>query len=276
MSFKSAVTIFLAALAVAACSSNSSVEVAGGPDPAAGLLRVAELSNSALPGSVHRTGDLEGDKLNCTAAMCYGGEHVIGANSTAQFLADNGVEEDGRIGDVDLFVSNTADGDWQGFGAWMDHSAFLVYRTERAGLLGAEYHLMGNLAFGQALDTPLPAKGTATWQGAMVGVNINTTDRYAGEANLVASFDEYATMDVSFTSIANVETGAPREDILFRDMVSVGLYESGQFFAWAGHANLQQAPIYIDGQLFGPNHEEATGVFKYNELVGAFGARKQE
>ena len=135
---------------------------------------------------------------------------------------------------------------------------------------------MGNLAFGQALDTPLPAKGTATWQGAMVGVNINTTDRYAGEANLVASFDEYATMDVSFTSIANVETGAPREDILFRDMVSVGLYESGQFFAWAGHANLQQAPIYIDGQLFGPNHKEATGVFKYNELVGAFGARKQE
>lgn len=63
-------------------------------------------------------------------------------------------------------------------------------------------------------------------------------------------------MDVSFTDIANVETGASREDIAFSDLEAVGLYDGGRFF--------------------GPNHAEAAGVFGYNELIGAFGARKQE
>ena len=48
------------------------------------------------------------------------------------------------------------------------------------------------------------------------------------------------------------------------------------FFGHAGHDDFNQAPVYIDGQLYGPNHAEAAGVFGYNELIGAFGARKQE
>ena len=41
----------------------------------------------------------------------------------------------------------------------------------------------------------------------MVGVDVVTTDRYAGSANLAATFGEGQRMDVSFTEIANVETG---------------------------------------------------------------------
>ena len=150
---------------------------------------------------------------------------------------------------------------------------FLVFRTEDAGgLLGATHYVMGTQAFGRYHETPLPTEGSATWRGAMVGVDLYRTDRYAGTANLVASFGEYATMDVSFTDIAIVETGIAREDIVFSDVVEVGLFDDGQFLAWSGHADFNQAPIYINGQLFGPNNEEAAGVLGYNELIGAFGA----
>ena len=83
-------------------------------------------------------------------------------------------------------------------------------------------------------------------------------------------------MDVSFTDIVNVETGASREDISFRDLVEVGLFGPGEFYAWSGHDDFNQAPIYINGRLFGQNHAETAGVFGYNRLVEAFGARRQE
>ena len=107
------------------------------------------------------------------------------------------------------------------------------------------------------------------------GVDVVTSDRYAGSANLVATFGDGQRMDVSFTDIANVETGASREDIVFSDLADVGLYEGGRFFGHSGHDDFNQAPIYLDGRFYGPDLAEAAGVFGYNELVGAFGAKQE-
>ena len=93
---------------------------------------------------------------------------------------------------------------------------------------------------------------------------------------LVATFGEGQGMNVSFTDIANVASGAVREDIVLSDSAAVGLYDGGRFFGHSGHDDFNQAPIYIDGLFHGPNHAEATGVFGYNELIGAFGAKREE
>ena len=55
-----------------------------------------------------------------------------------------------------------------------------------------------------------------------------------------------------------------------------GLYDNGRFFGHSGHDDFNQAPIYLDGWFYGSNHAEAAGVFGYHELIGAFGARRQE
>ena len=168
--------------------------------------------------------------------------------------------------------SNPDDGDWRAYGAWMDHAAAFV---SRYGAAGADTVFFIASSFGSRSEEPLPVEGSATWTGAMVGVDVATTDRYAGSASLVATFGEGQSMDVSFTDIANVETGAPREDIVFSDLASVGLYDGGHFFGHSGHDDFNQAPVYLDGWFFGPGRAEAAGVFGYNELIGAFGAKRQ-
>ena len=174
---------------------------------------------------------------------------------------------------LEIVESNSDDGNWRAYGAWMDHSAAFLSRY--GGVGGSAGSFIAS-SFGSRAQEPLPVEGTATWRGAMVGVDVVTTDRYAGSANLVAAFGADQRMEVSFIGIANVETGASREDILFSESAPVGLYEGGWFFGHSGHDDFNQAPIYLDGRLYGPDHAEAAGVFGYNELIGAFGARKQE
>ena len=191
----------------------------------------------------------------------------------SRWLFENGLAHEREIKGLAIVESNPDDSDWRAYGAWMDHSAAFV---SRYGAAGANTGFFIASAFGSRSEGPLPVEGTATWRGAMVGVDIVTTDRYAGSANLAATFGEGRRMDVSFTDIANVETGASREDIVFSDLAPVGLYDGGRFFGHSGHDDFDQAPIYLDGQIYGPNHAEATGIFGYNELIGAFGAQREE
>ena len=183
-----------------------------------------------------------------------------------------------EIGGLALIESGTEEVDWDSYGTWMEYSAAFVWRSE--SLFGTDdpNEWFGVYAFGSLSDAPLPEEGTATWAGAMFAADRLTAARYAGNAALVAMFSEYSTVDVSFTEIADVETGDAREDITFNG-VDLITDDTGthRMFQWApGDVPLAEAPIYIDGQLFGPDLAEATGVFGHNELVGAFGARRQE
>ena len=279
MSFKRTVAILFAALAVAACSSTKEVgvvrEVPGPIEPLDRLNTIVGKVNAVQISRLHVGGsDGPGFHYECFAHGCGGvGQGFLFAPAEiSRWLSEDGVAQEREIEGLDIVESNPDGGDWRAYGVWMDHSAAFV---SRYGTGGANTGFFIASSFGSRSEEPLPVEGSATWTGAMVGVDVVTTNRYAGRANLTATFGEGQRMDVSFTDITNVETGAPRGDILFSDETPVGLYSNGRFFGHSGHEDFNQAPIYIDGRLFGPNHVEAVGVFGYNELIGAFGAKRQ-
>ena len=271
MPIKSAAALLLAALAVAACSNTR--EVAAPVDP---LNRVVGKVNNVLISRLHVAGsDGAGFHYECFPHGCGGtGQGFLFAPAEiSRWLFEDGVAQEREIEGLEIVESVADHGGWRAYGAWMDHSAAFLSRYG-AGGESAGFFIASS--FGSRTEEPLPVEGTATWRGAMVGVDVVTTDRYAGSANLVATFGEGQGMDVSFTGISNVETGEPREDILFSETAAVGVYDGGRFFGHSGHDDFNQAPIYLDGQFYGPDHAEAAGVFGYNELIGAFGAKRQE
>ena len=83
-----------------------------------------------------------------------------------------------------------------------------------------------------------------------------------------------SAMELSFTGIANVVTGEARDDMSFADAGIQIQNDHGRFAGWTG-GELQEAPICVEGEMPGPNHAEAAGVFGCNELIGAFGAKRQ-
>ena len=297
MTMKNLVAIILAALAVGACS--NARDVAAPADPLTRMYRLVALSNTVLStkahiNATHRNGALERFPVeSCNAEGCQVGHFWVSPHIHAADFGLDGFEDDHRIDGIQLVSHVHEHGGWEQFGAWLEHSAFFVFRN---GVVSPENPypvVMIGDAFGRShYRTLLPTEGTATWGGAMVGVDTDTAERYAGEASLVATFgsrsdESGSSMSVHFTGIANVETGAARQDIAFENVNLVGPTGSdglGQsrpgatrFVAWWPEgAAYAEAPVYLHGRLFGPNHEEAAGVFGYNELIGAFGARMQE
>ena len=266
--------VAITALAVAACSNTK--EIAAPVEPLDRLNNIVGKVNRVLISRLHVGGsDGAGFHYECFPHGCGGvGQGFLYAPAEiSRWLFEDGVAQEREVEGLAIVESKPGDGGWRACGAWMDHSAAFLSRYgsggESAGIFIAS-------AFGSRSEEPLPVEGTATWRGAMVGVDVVTADRYAGRTKLTATFGEGQRMDVSFTDIANVETGASREDILFSDLAAVGLYDGGRFFGHSGHDDFNRAPVYIDGQFFGPDHAEAGGIFGYNELVGTFGARKQE
>ena len=270
---KSVVAVLFTVLALAACSSNR--DAATPVEPLDRLNNIVGKVNNVLISRLHVGGsDGAGFHYECFPHGCGGiGQGFLFAPAEiSRWIFEDGVAQERKIEGLEIVESVADHGGWRAYGAWMDHSAAFLSRYG-AGGESAGFFIASS--FGLRTEEPLPVEGTATWRGAMVGVDVVTTDRYAGSANLTATFGEGQGMDVSFTGISNVETGEPREDIVFSDLAAVGLYDGGRFFGHSGHDDFEQAPIYLDGQFFGPDHAEASGVFGYHELVGAFGAKRQ-
>lgn len=279
--------LVLTAAAAAACTQTreveviKEVEVPAPPGPLDGLHAVTLASDVILQTQAYVDGARPGIARDCLHLYCTSadGSVIHSPLSFAGTITYNGIEDDRVVAGLPIVESRSEDGNLVDWGSWMDYSAFLVslyyYLSEDGTREGHEAY---GTVFGVASEEPLPPEGTATWRGAMLGTDIITLDRYAGNATLVATFRDVSEMDVSFTDIANVETGDAREDITFpRTGLYLNLDGTHRFLSWEpGDVAYGEASIYIDGYLFGPNHEEATGVFGYSDLVGVFGAQKQE
>ena len=147
------------------------------------------------------------------------------------------------------------------YGGWLEHNAFLV---ERETLVGADNvaQLVEIFALSIGRESGSnPVSGSATWVGTMAGMDTATVQILHGDTELTANFAS-SNVDVSFTGIYDDESQR-RADIIWDDVPMTS----------DGFASRAQGRI--EGTFYGPGHEEVGGVFERNEIVGAFGAKRQ-
>ena len=169
------------------------------------------------------------------------------------------VSERERIGDtpVDVF----------GYGGWLEHSFFAV----RAGVFGGDDSnragIVDSFVLGNATGTN-PTSGSGRWSGVMVGADVSATGARGhviqGEAAITIRDFLNPMVDVGFSNVFDLEAGTTRPDMNWQDIPLA----SGSFQSGSGRNQ-------ISGQFYGPNHEEVGGVFERNQVIGAFGAKRE-
>ena len=165
--------------------------------------------------------------------------------------------------------------DLRSYAGWQDHSFFHVWsrQSTRQGLTIENVLWAGAFSVGDSTGRN-PVSGSARWEGSMLGADVSETTasrgRYVqGDASVEVNFTA-SSASVSFTNIADVATGAAEADISWRNMPMV----EGSFSKGAARW-YDDTDNYIHGTFYGPNHEEAGGVFQHHNIRGAFGAKRE-
>lgn len=156
------------------------------------------------------------------------------------------------------------------YGGWMRYNVFGVHEsavtTGDARGLGFYY----GMSFGTASNAPpTPAGGSAHWSGVMVGMDNAGRDRgniIQGDAGITVDFDALDA-DVAFTNVHDLTAGTARGGKVWND---VRITDEGTF---SGGASERER---VEGLFYGPGHEEAGGVFEYDDITGAFGASRDD
>ncbi|MDE0345523.1 MAG: hypothetical protein OXI66_07025 [Boseongicola sp.] len=157
---------------------------------------------------------------------------------------------------------------FRAYGAWTEHGAFSVQTGVRSASDDPPpVALRGALAGGEIVGSQPPA--SATWLGVMVGTPARGESRdniLQGDATLTYDL-ESRTLGAEFTSIVDLDLEAPHTvtEVSFAHVpvAGDGTYRRG------GDGD------FIWGGFDGPGHEETSGVFEREGIVGAFGAKRQ-
>ena len=109
----------------------------------------------------------------------------------------------------------------------------------------------------------VPTGGSASWSGAMAGIDENSGEFLLGDAMLAADFGS-KEIDANFTNVRQVSNSAGKPDISFEDVPM-----SGDGFSSDTVGNR------ILGAFYGAEHAEVGGVFQSGTINGSFGASRQ-
>lgn len=221
-------------------------------------------------------------RANCRATACSFRDSRSGVSNTTRVrdleivsstrdgirLTKNGITlgESGRTDD-DGYVS-------EAYSAWMRHAVFGVQSESGSSVIdGTSYGLSLRLAWvaGDLTGSP-PTDMNATWSGVMVGTPATGTaagNVLQGDATLTYAIDGgRGTLDAAFTDIKDLDRLAAHttETVRFDDVPvgTDGTFETGL----TGNR--------IQGGFYGPGHAEAAGVFEQSNILGAFGATKND
>ena len=151
------------------------------------------------------------------------------------------------------------------FGGWLDHSFFIANKDidRTTGHLNEDVE---GASIGRATGTN-PLSGGATWSGVMVGIDVSASAARGNEiqGNVDLTIGNFADpmMDIAFAGIRDIDTGAQRADMTWENIPVTG----GGFSTGADGNSVQ-------GQFYGPDHEEVGGTFERNQIIGAFGASR--
>ena len=151
-------------------------------------------------------------------------------------------------------------------GGWLVHNFFAVQLegvthdssdgVEVAGVEAGYAYSIGN-----ATGTNPALSGNATWRGGMVGGTVGSgRNLVRGDATLTLDMAQMA-MDVAFTNIRDAGSGQSRADMMWDGLAVTN-----------GTFGTDRQGDSIQGQFYGPNHEEVGGIFERDQIIGAFGA----
>lgn len=114
-----------------------------------------------------------------------------------------------------------------------------------------------------------PVAGSGRWRGQAVGYDLSRCasrgNPILGDAEITLEDFANPRLNVRLSQLHDMATGAKRADMQWND-VSV---EGGAFSALDEDSSLV-------GRFYGPNHEEVVGTFKGNDILGAFGAGRED
>ena len=155
----------------------------------------------------------------------------------------------------------SSDGDtrYDALGVWGEYNA----ATTGAGSttldgIAIRFVVPASVGYASAAN---PLTGSVSWSGAMTGVRFGDSGlgaEVAGDAAMAVDLVG-ATLDLEFTNIAELSSGTAVGNIGWQDVPMLG----GSF-----------RDDGLDGRFYGPNHEEAGGVFERDGIAGAFSLKR--
>ena len=159
------------------------------------------------------------------------------------------------------------------YGGWQDYSVFSAEVAFTPGIDNFDQMFTQSYSIGSTSNIN-PTSGSGTWRGVMVGTEADRAEdgrrmhRFLqgdAEFNLFFEFYDLKT-ELSFTNIRYLDTGNFLDDMSWTYLrVEDGRFRDG-VSDWGGGM--------VDGYFYGPDHEEAGGIFRRNSIVGAFGLER--
>ena len=148
------------------------------------------------------------------------------------------------------------------YGGWLDHSAFTSGGTAYyRGAVSDGYYAVFAVAGSFGNDSgSRPLSGSAAWEGVMTGLDMEFGNAVQGDAAVTVDFARNDA-GVAFTNVHDLDA---RSALPSMEWSSLAIGADGKF----GASDLRAT-------FYGPGHEEVGGVFERNEIVGAFGAKRQ-
>ncbi len=221
------------------------------------------------------------ERARTDVRLDFGNHHFASRLEDSLELKDATRPEDG-ITIVEGFGSRPGDRAFRAkfFGGWLDEGAFFVNETiltVRDGRgqpvgLGTVYD---SSAMGVAAGAaPAPVRGmSTTWVGTMIGADVSDTvtrgQFLRGDATLVIDDLAMPEIDITFSNLHDLGTGAAIEDRTIASWQNVPV--SGGSFG----NKPAGSDDYIQGRFAGENHSGVVGVFERNEIVGSFGGNRK-
>ena len=153
------------------------------------------------------------------------------------------------------------------YAGWLEESFFLVSWRLDTGNDRLNPHKRAHVYLYSIGDTSgtNPVTGSATWTGAMTGIDVsNGFDRLGsvieGDATLTIGDLASPEVDLAFTNLRDRTLNRSRPDIEWTDVpLSAGRFEGDG----------------LVGHFYGTRHQEVGGIFLRDRISGAFGAKRQ-
>ena len=169
---------------------------------------------------------------------------------------------------ITVMLENT--GDTVSHYAWMDHAVFGM-EGDRSLEDGLSIDIRYGGASGELTGTR-PNGITGTWRGLMLGTPRRGAMRgniLQGDATLTYTDGTSSTIDAAFTNIRDLSQGASHSTTSVRfDNIPVSADGTYRSLVSSTRDN-------IEGSFYGPQHAETAGIFVQNNIIGAFGAKRQ-